>query len=151
MATPRKSLLSSSIAFALAVGGSITTLQASAQEAADSAADENLEIISISRKRPESLQEVPIAVTALSEKTIESAGIERPADAIRRQGEGALSQQDRDNCLSPRGTLCRLLWRSDGAPRWSSRPWRPSAPSRSRATAESRSSWGTGRRREALA
>lgn len=43
---------------------------------------EDLEIISISRKRPESLQEVPIAVTALSKKDIEAAGIQRPSDFI---------------------------------------------------------------------
>jgi iron complex outermembrane receptor protein len=45
-------------------------------------ANENLEIISISRKRPESIQDVPIAVTALSARDIESAGVERPSDFI---------------------------------------------------------------------
>ncbi len=43
---------------------------------------EDLEIISISRKRPESLQDVPIAVSALSARDIETAGIERPGDFI---------------------------------------------------------------------
>jgi iron complex outermembrane receptor protein len=50
--------------------------------AQDSVAQEELEIISISRKRPESLQQVPIAVTALSAKDIETAGVQRPADFI---------------------------------------------------------------------
>lgn len=50
--------------------------------AQDTATQEEYEIISISRKRPESLQQVPIAVTALSAKDIESAGVERPADFI---------------------------------------------------------------------
>ncbi|WP_371196018.1 TonB-dependent receptor [Glaciecola sp. SC05] len=44
--------------------------------------EEDVEIISISRKRPETLQEVPIAVTALSEKDIRTAGIERTGDFI---------------------------------------------------------------------
>lgn len=51
-----------------------------AQEA--SAEADDFEIISISRKRPETLQEVPIAVSALSAKDIESAGVERPSDFI---------------------------------------------------------------------
>lgn len=45
-------------------------------------AEEDIEIISISRKRPESIQQVPIATTALSEKDIESAGIVRTGDFI---------------------------------------------------------------------
>lgn len=57
-----------------------SSLPAMAQEAA--AEDDDFEIISISRKRPETLQEVPIAVTALSAKDIESAGVERPGDFI---------------------------------------------------------------------
>jgi iron complex outermembrane receptor protein len=40
------------------------------------------EIIVSARKRNESLQEVPIAITAFTEETIERAGIERPADFI---------------------------------------------------------------------
>lgn len=52
-------------------------------KAQTSQADEDdVEIISISRKRPESIQEVPIAITALSEQDISSAGIERPTDFI---------------------------------------------------------------------
>lgn len=54
---------------------------ATAQEAGAND-EENIEIISISRKRPESLQEVPIAVSALSAKDIETAGVERPGDFI---------------------------------------------------------------------
>lgn len=40
------------------------------------------EIIVTARKRMESLQDVPIAVTAITEGQIESAGIQRPADFI---------------------------------------------------------------------
>ncbi|MDJ0709261.1 MAG: TonB-dependent receptor [Woeseiaceae bacterium] len=40
------------------------------------------EITVTARKRDESLQEVPIAITAFTEQTIERAGIERPADFI---------------------------------------------------------------------
>lgn len=40
------------------------------------------EIVVSARKRDESLQEVPIAITAFTEQTIEKAGIERPADFI---------------------------------------------------------------------
>ena len=40
------------------------------------------EIIVTARKRQESLQDVPIAVTAFTEDQIESAGIQRPADFI---------------------------------------------------------------------
>ena len=70
---------------ALALAASLTlplmsTLPANAQE--PNAEEEAFEIISISRKRPETLQEVPIAVNALSAKDIESAGVERPADFI---------------------------------------------------------------------
>ena len=61
-------------------GGLYSAAPAYAEEAAST--DEKIEIISISRKRPETLQEVPIAITALSEKVIESAGIERTGDAI---------------------------------------------------------------------
>ncbi|MFT2092774.1 TonB-dependent receptor [Paraglaciecola sp. 2405UD69-4] len=74
----RKKSIALSVLFALNGGGIATMGQAIAQDVSN----EDYEIISISRKRPESLQEVPIAVTALSEKVIESAGIERPGDAI---------------------------------------------------------------------
>ena len=40
------------------------------------------EVVVTARKRDESLQEVPIAITAFTEQTIERAGIERPADFI---------------------------------------------------------------------
>jgi len=40
------------------------------------------EVIVTARKRAESLQEVPIAITAFTEQTIERAGIQRPADFI---------------------------------------------------------------------
>ena len=40
------------------------------------------EVVVTSRKRAESLQEVPISVTALTEAQIEGAGIARPADFI---------------------------------------------------------------------
>ncbi len=78
MANLRKNTLASSIVLALS-GGLYSAAPAYAEEAVT---DKKIEIISISRKRPESIQEVPIAITALSEKVIESAGIERPGDAI---------------------------------------------------------------------
>ena len=40
------------------------------------------EVVVTARKREESLQKVPIAITAFTEQTIERAGIERPADFI---------------------------------------------------------------------
>ncbi len=40
------------------------------------------EIVVTARKRQESLQEVPIAITAFTEDTIDKAGIERPVDFI---------------------------------------------------------------------
>jgi len=49
------------------------------------AADDDLrieEVVVTARKRAESLQDVPIAITAFTEQTIERAGIERPADFI---------------------------------------------------------------------
>ncbi|WP_339768882.1 TonB-dependent receptor [uncultured Paraglaciecola sp.] len=79
MADLRINTLTSSIILALS-SGFYPLVEANAQETTLS--NEQLEIISISRKRPESLQEVPIAITALSEKVIENAGIERPGDAI---------------------------------------------------------------------
>jgi iron complex outermembrane receptor protein len=80
MATLRKSALATSIFVALSASSLVGINQAVAQETADQ--EDDFEIISISRKRPESLQEVPIAVTAISEKMIDSAGIERPGDFI---------------------------------------------------------------------
>lgn len=80
MVTLRKSALATSIFVALSTSSLVGINQAIAQEAQEQ--EDEFEIISISRKRPESLQEVPIAVTALSEKVIENAGIERPGDAI---------------------------------------------------------------------
>jgi iron complex outermembrane receptor protein len=52
---------------------------ASAQQGGVSAIDE---VVVTARKRAESLQDVPIAITAFTEETIERAGIERPADFI---------------------------------------------------------------------
>ncbi len=40
------------------------------------------EVVVTARKRDENLQDVPIAITAFTEQTIERAGIERPADFI---------------------------------------------------------------------
>lgn len=40
------------------------------------------EVVVVARKRSESLQDVPIAVTAFTESTIKDAGIERPEDFI---------------------------------------------------------------------
>jgi len=71
-----------STAVAIAVLSSSFTI-ANTSLAQETAADEDsVEIISISRKRPESLQEVPIAVSALSARDIETAGVERPGDFI---------------------------------------------------------------------
>ena len=50
-----------------------------AQQGSASAIDE---VTVTARKRAESLQDVPIAITAFTEETIERAGIERPADFI---------------------------------------------------------------------
>jgi len=49
---------------------------------AQQGANEIEEIIVTARKRAESLQEVPIAITVFTEQTIERAGIQRPADFI---------------------------------------------------------------------
>jgi iron complex outermembrane receptor protein len=65
----------------LASSAGITSM-AIAQDAQMQEREESVEIISISRKRPESLQDVPIAVSALSARDIETAGVERPADFI---------------------------------------------------------------------
>jgi iron complex outermembrane receptor protein len=69
------------------IASSFAIVSASSAQQADTTgttADdrETLEIISISRKRPESLQDVPIAVSALSARDIETAGVERPGDFI---------------------------------------------------------------------
>lgn len=64
------------------LGTSVHLSGAALAQDASSAEEESLEVISISRKRPESLQEVPIAVSALSARDIETAGVERPADFI---------------------------------------------------------------------
>ena len=40
------------------------------------------EVVVTAQKREQSLQEVPIAITAFTEQTIRRAGIERPADFI---------------------------------------------------------------------
>jgi iron complex outermembrane receptor protein len=52
---------------------------ATAQQGGASAIEE---VVVTARKRAESLQEVPIAITAFTEETITRAGIERPADFI---------------------------------------------------------------------
>ena len=75
MVTLRKSALATSIFIALSASSLVGVNQALAQEAATQDKEDSFEIISISRKRPESLQEVPIAVTAISEKMIENAEI----------------------------------------------------------------------------
>ena len=49
---------------------------------AQEGASEMEEVVVTARKRAESLQEVPIAITAFTEQTIRRAGIERPADFI---------------------------------------------------------------------
>lgn len=69
-------------AVALAISGTALPLAAQAQENTSAAEEESLEIISISRKRPESIQDVPIATTALSASQLEAAGVERPSDFI---------------------------------------------------------------------
>jgi len=50
--------------------------------AQDSGAGSVEEVVVTARKRDESLQDVPIAITAFTESTIQAAGIERPADFI---------------------------------------------------------------------
>lgn len=80
----RSKKLASSISLAFTSSAIYLTTPAFAQSTGGVAQNEieDVEIISISRKRPESLQEVPIAVTALSKKDIEAAGIQRPSDFI---------------------------------------------------------------------
>ena len=57
----------------------VAMMPAAAQEGAAGAIEE---VVVTARKRQESLQEVPIAITAFTADTIEKAGIERPADFI---------------------------------------------------------------------
>lgn len=80
----KKSKLSSSIMVTLCAGsmGLHANAVAQSNNADEINPEESVEIISISRKRPETIQEVPIAVTALSERDIASAGIERTGDFI---------------------------------------------------------------------
>lgn len=59
----------------LASGLSLPTIQTAGAAAVE-------EIVVTARKRSESLQDVPIAITAFTETTIEQAGIERPNDFI---------------------------------------------------------------------
>jgi iron complex outermembrane receptor protein len=59
---------------------SASLLPVATVQAQDGAAIE--EVVVTARKRDESLQEVPIAITAFTEQTIQKAGIERPADFI---------------------------------------------------------------------
>jgi iron complex outermembrane receptor protein len=65
------------IGLAVAAAAWIQTPSAFAQERAVLE-----EVVVVARKRGESLQDVPIAVTAFTESTIQSAGIERPEDFI---------------------------------------------------------------------
>lgn len=69
-------------AVALSILASAFTVAGSTVAQESEAKEDSIEIISISRKRPESLQDVPIAVSALSARDIETAGIERPGDFI---------------------------------------------------------------------
>lgn len=83
MITTRKHPIAASIAFAFTLGLTGYQPLVHAQEQNTPAAeDEDFEIISISRKRPESIQEVPIAVSALSASQLEAAGVERSGDFI---------------------------------------------------------------------
>ena len=84
MATLKLSKLTQAVLIGMSFTGTMISSAAIAQDskAINTEADENIEIISISRKRPETLQEVPIAVNALSEQDIQSAGIERTGDFI---------------------------------------------------------------------
>ena len=68
-----KTVVSTAVALAL--------LPLAPSQAQDGAGDME-EVVVTARKRAESLQEVPIAITAFTEQTIRRAGIERPADFI---------------------------------------------------------------------
>jgi len=63
-------------ALSLAISLSLDVQVASAQQVA------NEEVIVTARRREESFQEVPIAITAFTEADIEAAGVERPQDFI---------------------------------------------------------------------
>ncbi|GEA12601.1 TonB-dependent receptor [Alteromonas sp. KUL49] len=83
MHTKNRHYLAKQIALALTFGcSSIAVSNAHAQDESAAPAEELIEVISISRKRPESIQEVPIAVTALSANELEAAGVERSGDFI---------------------------------------------------------------------
>jgi iron complex outermembrane receptor protein len=73
----RKQTMAAAVAAAVTATSFITPLEATAQGAVLE------EVVVTARKRAESLQDVPIAVTAFTSSTIESAGIERPQDFIR--------------------------------------------------------------------
>jgi len=77
-----QSKIASAVALSMLASSFTLTSNAVAQESQMQAQEESVEIISISRKRPESLQEVPIAVSVLSARDIETAGVERPGDFI---------------------------------------------------------------------
>ena len=82
MTAHRKHPIATALAMTFATTSLFTSVNIAAQEASTAELDESIEIISISRKRPESIQEVPIAVTALSEKQLEAACVERSGDFI---------------------------------------------------------------------
>ncbi|MFT5711618.1 MAG: iron complex outermembrane receptor protein [Glaciecola sp.] len=77
-----QSKIGSAVAISILAGSYAVATSALAQESKASEKEDSIEIISISRKRPESMQDVPIAVSALSARDIETAGIERPGDFI---------------------------------------------------------------------
>lgn len=77
-----QSKIGSAVALSMLAGSYTLAGTALAQESQISEQEESVEVISISRKRPESLQDVPIAVSALSARDIETAGVERPGDFI---------------------------------------------------------------------
>ncbi len=77
-----QSKIGRAVALSMLAGSYTLAGSALAQESKAAEKEDTIEIISISRKRPESLQEVPIAVSALSARDIETAGIERPGDFI---------------------------------------------------------------------
>lgn len=75
-------LLSTSVfALTLSTAG-MQTAWAAAAAPANEGTDELEEVVVTARMRTESLQSVPVAVTAFTEKNIRDAGIERPADFI---------------------------------------------------------------------
>ncbi len=66
----------------LLAAAAVTLLPHATASAQDTGAGAIEEVVVTARKRDESLQDVPIAITAFTEATIERAGIERPADFI---------------------------------------------------------------------